>query len=204
MKYRVWIRKLQHGEVEVEAESEERAKAIATENSVEWLDSEITSITAENLQHIEKPPQERDTPSGHLWTALDFLIYKYIGLGYAWQFCKDDETGFDDNILFTKKDKTLLAKARYIRAANGHKHVSGFIVGDCFLPELAQGTTSTLPADADKEATVRKYRVRISGRHSSMVMVEAEDEEQAKAAVVDSKVIWFYFEIARMTAERID
>ena len=47
MKYTVRVSELRYGEVEVDAENEEQAKTIASGKAIEWLDSEITDMTAE-------------------------------------------------------------------------------------------------------------------------------------------------------------
>ena len=49
MKYRVRISELRYGEVEVEAESEEQAKTIATGKEIKWFDAETTDMTVERM-----------------------------------------------------------------------------------------------------------------------------------------------------------
>lgn len=40
---------LRYGDVEIEAESEEQAKTIASGKEIEWFDSEITDMIAERI-----------------------------------------------------------------------------------------------------------------------------------------------------------
>ena len=47
MKYTVRVSELRYGTVEVDAESEEQAKTIASGKEIDWFDSEITDMTAE-------------------------------------------------------------------------------------------------------------------------------------------------------------
>lgn len=49
MKYRVRISELRLGDVEVEADTEEQAKTIATGKEIEWFDSEITNMSVERM-----------------------------------------------------------------------------------------------------------------------------------------------------------
>ena len=69
--------------------------------------------------------KEYDTPSGHLWSALDKFVYHYVKLGYKWSFCHDDDRNTDDNIIFTRGQKTLLAIAKY-ENVDGHIAISGY------------------------------------------------------------------------------
>ncbi len=49
MKYRVRISELRYGEVEVEADNEEQAKAVAFDKEIEWFDAETTDMTVERM-----------------------------------------------------------------------------------------------------------------------------------------------------------
>ena len=50
MKFKVSVSELRYGFVEVEADSEEEAKAIAAGKDINYVDSEITDMTAEQVQ----------------------------------------------------------------------------------------------------------------------------------------------------------
>lgn len=50
MKYRVWVSELRYGSVEVEAESEEAAKTVASGAEINYSDSEITDMEAQLVQ----------------------------------------------------------------------------------------------------------------------------------------------------------
>lgn len=69
--------------------------------------------------------KEYDTPSGHLWSALDKFIYHYVELGYSWAFCHDDDRNTDDNIIFTRGESALLAIAKY-ETVGGHLTITGY------------------------------------------------------------------------------
>lgn len=49
LKYRVRVSELRYGDVEIEAESEEQAKTIASGKEIEWFDSEITDMITERI-----------------------------------------------------------------------------------------------------------------------------------------------------------
>lgn len=53
MRYLVKISEIRYGEVEVEAESEEKAKEIATKGAFDFYDSEIADLTAEPMNNAE-------------------------------------------------------------------------------------------------------------------------------------------------------
>lgn len=69
--------------------------------------------------------KEYDTPSGHLWSALDKFVYHYVKLGYKWQFCHDDDRNTDNNIVFTRGKEAILAAAKYEKS-NGHIQIVGY------------------------------------------------------------------------------
>ncbi len=50
MKFKISVSELRYGFVEVEADSEEEAKAIAAGKDINYVDSEITDMTAEPVQ----------------------------------------------------------------------------------------------------------------------------------------------------------
>lgn len=81
---------------------------------------------AENIwERANEYCKEYDTPSGHLWSALDKFVYHYVKLGYKWSFCHDDNRNTDDNIVFTRGPETILAIAKY-ENDDGHIKITGY------------------------------------------------------------------------------
>ena len=86
----------------------------------------LNRIEAEKIwERAQEYCKEYDTPSGHLWTALDKFIYHYVKLGYTWTFCHNEAQNTDDNILFTRGAKSLLAVAEY-GTDNGQIKIIGY------------------------------------------------------------------------------
>jgi len=92
----------------------------------EAMEYGLNRIEAEEIwKRAKEYCKEYDTPSGHLWSALDKFIYHYVKLGYKWAFCHDDLRNTNNNILFTRGKESLLAIAEY-ETVNGQITIVGY------------------------------------------------------------------------------
>ena len=107
-----------HQEIDQELFAKAVKEIVYRSPSIVWLSEarkcDLDQTETEKIwERAQEYCKEYDTPSCHLWTALDKFIYHYVKLGYTWTFCHNEAQNTDDNILFTRGAESLLAIAEY-------------------------------------------------------------------------------------------